>query len=766
MRLLLISLISFSASFSFSQRASNNSFNLSRKITKGKLLIQSFMKTLIIASLLLLGYSAKAQVNHWETVVYEDDNWKYLVPTSSVNASWNTIGFNAASWTNGQGGFGYGDGDDNTSFGGAISCYQRIAFSILDVNAIEQAVFNIDYDDAFVAYLNGVEIGRDNITSGGQPNYNQSSDGLHEAQMYQGGQPNYYTLDQAFLAANLVNGSNVLCVQAHNEQIGSSDMSSRAWLSLAINNTSTNYGPTPFWFIEPLVFLDSDLPIVVINTAGGASIPDEPKIDATMGIIYNGAGVRNYITDAFNEYNGDIGIELRGSSSQGFPKKQWGVETRDNLGQSNDVSIFGMAFDNDWVLQAPYSDKSLMRNFLAYDMGRDLDEYAPRTKFCEVVLNGQYEGVYVFMEKIKRKDGKVGTNDLNQFDNSGNELTGDYVLKVDKLTSGGVVAWYSPFSPFPGATDQVSFQAHDPSLDSLTATQLNYIENHITSWETALDGPNFDNPITGYAPYVDMLSFVDFFLVNEISKNVDGYRISSFLHKIRTSEGGNIVAGPLWDFNLAYGNADYCVAGTTSDWQMDFYQICGGNIPFWWRKMIQDPTYTHMLNCRWQEMRLGAWHTDSLMAKIDTIAAFLDESQQRNFQRWQIHGQYIWPNNFVGNNFQEDVAYMKDWIANRVSWMDANMFGSCPDLSLAEDQIEDVQVFPNPAKEDFNFVFKNYISNGSIQLMDLSGHVVFSEKGITGKGYKTYVENLSSGMYYYTFDLNGTVVNGKLMIQQ
>ncbi|NRA12091.1 MAG: CotH kinase family protein [Crocinitomicaceae bacterium] len=724
------------------------------------------MKALIIASLLILGYSAKAQVDHWETVVYEDDTWKYQIPTSVVNASWTTLGFNDASWSNGQGGFGYGDSDDNTTFASTISCYQRITFNITDINAIEQAILNIDYDDAFVGYLNGVEIARDNITSVGQPPYNQTSDGLHEAQMYQVGQPNYYILDLAFVTANMVNGSNVLCIQAHNEQIASSDMSSRSWLSLAINNTSTDYGPTPSWFNAPLVFLNSDLPIVVINTVGGASIPDDPKLDATMGIIYNGEGVRNYMTDPFNEYDGNIGIELRGSSSQGFPKKQWGVETRDNFGVRNDVTIFGMAWDNDWILQAPYSDKSLMRNFLAYDMGRDLDEYAPRTKFCEVVLNGVYEGVYVFMEKIKRKDGKVGTNDLQTFDNSGNELTGDYVLKVDKTTSGGVIVWYSPFLPYPGSPNQVGFQAHDPSLDSLTPTQLTYIENHITSWETALDGPNFADPLTGYAPYVDMLSFVDFFLVNEISKNVDGYRISSFLHKLRTSEGGNIVAGPLWDFNLAFGNADYCEGGTTTDWQIDFYQICGGKVPFWWGKMIQDPTYTHMLNCRWQEMRQGAWHTDSLMAKIDAIASFLDESQQRNFQRWQIHSQYIWPNNFVGNNFQEDIAYMKDWLTNRVNWMDANMYGSCPDLGLAEDQIEDVQVFPNPAKEDFNFVFKNHISNGSIQLMDVSGKIVFSQLGITGKGYKTHVANLSSGMYYYTFDLDGVIVKGKLMIQQ
>ena len=157
-----------------------------------------------------------------------------------------------------------------------------------------------------------------------------------------------------------------------------------------------------------------------------------------MGIIYNGEGVRNYMTDPFNEFDGNIGIELRGSSSQMFPKKQWGLETRDNFGNRNDVTLFNMAYDNDWILYAPYSDKSLIRNVMAYQMGRDLGGYAPRTKLCEVVLNGDYHGVYVLTEKIKRKDGKVGTNDVKPQDISGNELTGDYVIKIDKTTSGGV----------------------------------------------------------------------------------------------------------------------------------------------------------------------------------------------------------------------------------------------------------------------------------------------------------------------------------------
>jgi hypothetical protein len=332
-----------------------------------------------------------------------------------------------------------------------------------------------------------------------------------------------------------------------------------------------------------------------------------------MGIIYNGPGVRNYMTDPFNEFDGNIGIEKRGSSSQMFPKKQWGLEARDNFGASNDITVFNMAWDNDWILQAPYSDKSLIRNVLAYDMGWDLGQYTPRTKLVEVVLNGDYHGVYVFMEKIKRKDGKVGTNDLETNDIEGNELTGDYVIKCDKLTAGGVVAWSSPYLPYPGASNQRTFQCHDPSLDSLNPTQLNYIETYVTDFESALNGPNFSHPTLGYAPYIDMMSFIDFFLVNEISKNVDGYRISSFLHKVRTSEGGKLYAGPLWDFNLGFGNANYCDGSAVAGWQINFYQICGGSVPFWWGKLVQDQNYVHYLNCRWQEMRQGAWNTDSLM---------------------------------------------------------------------------------------------------------------------------------------------------------
>ena len=517
----------------------------------------------------------------------------------------------------------------------------------------------------------------------------------------------------------------------------------------------------------PIVFVSSNLPIVVINTAGGAVIPNDPKLDATMGIIYNGEGVRNYLSDPFNEFNGAIGIETRGSSSQTFPKKQWGLETRDPMGNRQDVTIFNMAFDNDWILYAPYSDKSLIRNVLAYQMGWDSDRYAPRTKLCEVILNGQYEGVYVFTEKIKRKDGKVGSNDIETVDVSGNELTGDYILKVDKTTSGGIVAWSSSVPPYTGSPQTIKFQLHDPSYDSLVPQQLNYIENYVTNFETALNGPNFTDPNLGYAPYIDIGSFIDFMLINEVSKNVDGYRISSFLHKVRTSEGGKLTAGPVWDFNLAFGNANYCNGGNTNGWELDFYQSCSGDgnqNPFWWKKLLQDPNYSHALNCHYQEMRLGKWHTDSLMARIDTLAVYLDEAQERNFQRWPILGNYVWPNDFVGNTYDEEIVFLKTWMTDRLDWLDANMFGSCPDLSLEEINKNQFSVFPNPADEYIEITSDSNITNEEIIIYNQQGELVLKQSILNSD--LIDISQLESGMYLYKIIKNERLIStGKLSIR-
>ncbi|MCH8903959.1 MAG: CotH kinase family protein, partial [Bacteroidetes bacterium] len=334
-------------------------------------------------------------------------------------------------------------------------------------------------------------------------------------------------------------------------------------------------------------FTSSNLPIIILNTSGQA-IPDDPRIIAQMGIIYKGAGQINLLTDPMNHYNGQISIETRGSSSQFFPKKSYSLETQNPDTTNNNVSLFGMPPENDWILYAPYSDKSLIRNILTYKLSNDMGRYASRTQLCEVVLNGSYQGVYVFMEKIKRDAGRVNIAMLTNIDTTGDQLTGGYIIKVDKYTGGGGGGWTSPHLPYNGAWQTLNYQFHYPKDDTIMPIQEYYIEKIITDWEDVMATSSYGDPVTGYSKYIDVGSFVDHLILNEIGRNVDGYRISSFLYKDRDSIDAKIHAGPVWDFNLAFGNADYYVGWLTNGWEVDFnkyFKSDGLQNPFWWQRL-------------------------------------------------------------------------------------------------------------------------------------------------------------------------------------
>lgn len=188
----------------------------------------------------------QTNVNHWETAVKEDDTWRWINPDASTSTSWMATNFDDNSWTQGQGGFGFVDDDDVTIFDAAnVSVYTRIAFQITDVQKILDAVLHIDYDDGFVAYLNGVEIARSNIS--GTPTWDINPDGTLEALMYQGQNPTEIKLDMNVISSIVTQGTNVLAIECHNG-IGSSDMSLRPFLSFGLSDNSTQFGPTPSWF--------------------------------------------------------------------------------------------------------------------------------------------------------------------------------------------------------------------------------------------------------------------------------------------------------------------------------------------------------------------------------------------------------------------------------------------------------------------------------------------------------------------------------------
>jgi subtilisin-like proprotein convertase family protein len=488
---------------------------------------------------------------------------------------------------------------------------------------------------------------------------------------------------------------------------------------------SITFGSTP---AKPFNFSSSDLPIVSINTFG-ANIPDEPKIQAFMGIIYNGPGVRNYLTDPFNNYRNNIGIELRGSSSMSFPQKAYGFETRDVAGLVMDTVLLGMPSEHDWILYAPYDDKTCMRNVLSYDIANKTGHYASRTKFCELVINGQYKGIYILMEKVKRDNNRVDISKLTAADTTGDALTGGYIVKIDKITgSAGAGGWYSSFPSITGSS--VYFQYSYPSQSDLMLPQSNYIKTHIDTFETVLNSSYFAHPTLGYRKFIDVGSFIDYFILNEISKNVDGYRLSSYMYKEKDSQGGKLFAGPAWDYNLGWWNANYCEGDVSTGWAYEFGAVCPGDgfqLPFWWDKFLQDPTYTAQLKCRWTDLRSNTLSNATLNNWIDSVALYLNESQDRHFQAWPILGVWTWPNpGPLPTTYAGEIAALKSWIQNRMIWLDANMPGIC-NVGIAGNQISesDLKVYPNPFNNSLSLQINLQAASAvQLELFDVFGKLV------------------------------------------
>ena len=264
-----------------------------------------------------------AQFRQWESVVVPGQSWMYSIP-NGANDDWTVLNFDDSSWLEGNSGIGYGDNDDQTVISPTVALFMRKTFEIQDVSLISRGVLDIDYDDGFVAYINGVEVARD-LFSGDYTSYSMTSDGYHEAQLYSGNVPERYFFDKTLLN----NGSNIIAIQVHNQALSSSDMSALPVISLELPEGSETYLAPPDWFVEPspqpvdINFTSSNLPIVILNT-NGADIPDEPKIDATMKIIKRPDNELNYVSDENNQdyldFDGPIQIEVRGSTSQLFQK--------------------------------------------------------------------------------------------------------------------------------------------------------------------------------------------------------------------------------------------------------------------------------------------------------------------------------------------------------------------------------------------------------------------------------------------------------------
>lgn len=517
---------------------------------------------------------------------------------------------------------------------------------------------------------------------------------------------------------------------------------------------------------------NSNLPIVVINTFG-QPIPDEPKIMANMGIIDNGPGQRNYLNQAFNSYFGSIGIELRGSTSQSLSdKKPYGVETRNADGSNLNTALLGMPSENDWVFLAPYSDKSLIRDVLAYTLARRIMPWAPRSRFVELIVNGDYKGVYAVLESIKKDNDRVDISTLNPDENSGDDLTGGYILKIDKWTGAFNDGFTSPFPPPGNPNAPIVYQYHYPRPDDISDPQKTYIQQYINNFEQVMASVNYTDPVVGYPSVIDVSSFVDFFLINEITRNVDGYRLSTFMYKNKDSNGGKLRMGPVWDFNIAFGNANYCSGNDTHGWAINFNWVCPSDswlIPFWWDKLRNDPAFRGLVRSRWQQLRASTFSNTAINGVIDSLAAVVQEGQGRNFQRWPILGQWVWPNAFVGNTFASEINYLKTWLAGRVIWMDNEINGFPVGVREAAEINLGINAYPNPVGIGMEVTLACTLPRADevvLEIFDLSGVCVHREQADLPPGLHHWSwAPPRTGFYTYRFLVGGLAApGGKLAV--
>jgi len=381
--------------------------------------------------------------------------------------------------------------------------------------------------------------------------------------------------------------------------------------------------------------------------------------------------------DPWNEYNGVIAIERRGESSKEFAKKSFSIELQNADGSNNNVSILGLPVENDFVLNGPFSDQTLVKNVLSYELFRRTGRWAPRTRFIEVILNGEYEGVYVLMEKLKRDENRVDIDKLTAEDLTPEEISGGYILRRDKKDKLLAEEWWdSPVrQPY---HNRMWYEYYDPEYADLTSDQTSYIRDWMQNFDEVMSGSNFGDPENGYRKYIKTKSFIDMMFLNEISKGIDNYLFSNYFHKENDADGGQLVAGPPWDYNLGYGNLNY---GDSWD-AKESYGWCypqNGRI-YWYERLMEDSHYKNKTYCRWTEHRDSIYSDQSILAFIDSCVQTLGEAADRNFVRFPTHGNYVWPAiEPYPESYEGEIDKLKSWLIARLAWMDEQWLnmGNC-----------------------------------------------------------------------------------------
>ena len=454
----------------------------------------------------------------------------------------------------------------------------------------------------------------------------------------------------------------------------------------------------------------SDLPLLLVHNFGAGTFPgsgfDQTAIVAWFEVDEQTG--RSSLTNRPTLIT-RAGLNRRGSSTEGFPKPSLAIELWDEFNDDADHEVLGLPPESDWVLEpGNIFDPSHIHDALAYELSNDLGRYAPRTRMVEAVIDtsgdavnlpdftsaGDYDGVYVLEEKIKRNRNRVNIDRIQQENTNAPSVTGGWLLKVDRMDA-----------------DERSFSAAgvniiylDPDGRNVQLPQWEpqeqYIINYFNAFGAALNGPNWTNPVTGYAAYIDVDSWIDHHLLNVLTMSVDSLRLSAHFYKPRN---GKIQMGPVWDFGRALGangkgvdwrafnprawRASNTIGG--SDYGTDFFNPI--TPPPWWGRLFIDPDFFQRYIDTYQRYRATVFDTNRILAKVDRLADEIREAQARDVIRWatsgssdsspragtvtapvNIYGQtysYTFP---TPGTYQGEIDFLKHWLSAHLHFMDTN----------------------------------------------------------------------------------------------
>lgn len=390
-------------------------------------------------------------------------------------------------------------------------------------------------------------------------------------------------------------------------------------------------GSTQSYQVELLTY--TGLPILYLETEA----PVVSKDDYVKGKIFIDANSKyeQPLTSMNMEMKG------RGSSTWLMPKKPFRIKLE------NKAMMLGLPPAKKWVLLANFADKTLMRNYLALEIGKRFEAaFTPRARFVEVILNGEYLGNYLLTDQVEVGETRVNIPELKP-SSPDSDISGGYLLEIDQRLD--ETFWFKSLL-------QVPFTIKSP--EDITANQLEYIKNYIQQVENTLFSPDFTHPTQGYSKYINTETFINWFLVNELVKNNDAVFFSSvFMYKDRNAK---LSMGPIWDFDLAFGNINYNGNNLPEGWWV--------KQGLWINRLFDDPVFVQQVKARWTELKNEQLST--LFTFINTTAEELQRSQQENFRKWNVLYTYTWPNAVALGSYDSEVQFLKEWISKRIRWMD------------------------------------------------------------------------------------------------